>query len=282
MHLSLNVIAPRGLFPMLLALIIVSSCSQREKEVPREREAREVAVSGQVFIVTQGALNVKLGLVEVRLISEADALKYLEGKKAEAQVKQANLDSLIAECKEHHRIAVAAATAAKRAEEIAEQELLSAEQEDREFIMSHDLSIYNWDSSKSDSAQKKYDALTNQADDKQRAIEKWIHENSVLSKRKAYFSSGQFYFAELPAGIASTKTDADGEFTLKAPIQGSFVLEATASRQVGGQTELYFWLVKLVPDSEANCRVLLSNDNMTTSSSPNSILKTTDYNDSEM
>ena len=43
---------------------------------------KETHLSGQIFIVTRGAENIKLGLVEVQLIEKAQVLGFLQKKQA--------------------------------------------------------------------------------------------------------------------------------------------------------------------------------------------------------
>lgn len=79
-------------------------------------------------------------------------------------------------------------------------------------------------------------------------------------------------FRELPSGFAFAKTDADGKFALQLDRKETVVLEAHATRLVGHTTETYHWLVRVSLDGEATKRVLLSNDNLITSGSHDSLL----------
>lgn len=88
------------------------------------------------------------------------------------------------------------------------------------------------------------------------------------------FLRGAFFFSELPTPIRTAKTNADGEFELQVPRSGNFALAASASRLVGDNTEKYFWLVRLDNQGPANQSIMLSNDNLTSSGSSASLLKT--------
>ena len=68
-----------------------------------------------------------------------------------------------------------------------------------------------------------------------------------------------YYFQDLPAAVATGKTDADGKFTLTLP-PGKYVFAATASRSVSKDTEQYAWLVKVDASNPVH-GLLLSNDN---------------------
>src|SRR3982751_1188456 len=58
---------------LLPAFLLLTSCAVFKSEVE---------LKGNVFIVTNGAQNVKLGLVEVRTIPEGDFKKFLDKKNA--------------------------------------------------------------------------------------------------------------------------------------------------------------------------------------------------------
>ena len=82
-------------------------------------------------------------------------------------------------------------------------------------------------------------------------------ESSI--KEAHSYSEPPYYFQDLPAAVATGKTDADGKFTLTLP-PGKYVFAATASRSVFKDTEQYAWLVN-VDASKPVQGLLLSNDN---------------------
>jgi len=86
-------------------------------------------------------------------------------------------------------------------------------------------------------------------------------EYAKLLKQSDYFDSAQFYFEGLPTPVGTSKTDADGKFALSVPA-GKYVIAANSSRDVGKDTESYFWLVLVDTTSRPNQSVMLSNDNM--------------------
>jgi hypothetical protein len=79
------------------------------------------------------------------------------------------------------------------------------------------------------------------------------------------------YFLGLPEPTATAKTDADGRFKLNLPVEGDFVIVASSTRQVFDKVEKYYWMVRLKP---AELTLSLSNDNLTSSRGPDSILTT--------
>ncbi len=63
--------------------------------------------------------------------------------------------------------------------------------------------------------------------------------------------------------MADTKTDADGKFSLSVPAGNTYVILAKASREVGDDTECYYW-IQDVDLTRANdgLSIMLSNDNL--------------------
>lgn len=96
-----------------------------------------------------------------------------------------------------------------------------------------------------------------------------IHEHSKVLGMSNYLHSALYYFSDLPTPLQTTKTDADGKFTFKVP-KGTYVIAATSSRAIGKGTESYCWLVKVVADADK--KVMLANDNLSTSNSPDSMI----------
>jgi hypothetical protein len=74
-------------------------------------------------------------------------------------------------------------------------------------------------------------------------------------------ASLETYFSTF-GGVADTKTDADGKFTLSVPAGKTYVLAAESSRSVGDSTEKYYWIVDVdLTKANDGLTVLLSNDN---------------------
>jgi hypothetical protein len=203
-------------------------------------------VKGQVFIVTRGHESIKLGLVDVLLFRESVARKYAAAKLAEILETKASL-----------------------AQEIdSMQTLLGASQE------------------RASAAAVTYDAARRRGDRAEMAKQMGvIRECDAVQRtcmsafddyrsRQAALDKQSFVLEGLPEPIARTETDANGEFTLKVPARGRFVLAAQTQREVFGSAETYTWLV-LVPDgARKGAKVLLSNETMTTGGSPLSLVHT--------
>lgn len=89
----------------------------------------------------------------------------------------------------------------------------------------------------------------------------------------AYPHTALYYFSHLPNPLQTTKTDADGKFTFKVP-NGSYVLAAASDRKAGKETEFYHWMIRVIVDADK--KVMLANDNLTTTGARDSMISTTE------
>lgn len=234
----------------LIAAQPATAPSVLEKVV--NRVLPDVQLSGEVFIVTKGGQNFKLGLVTVGLIPLETLTPYLIAKKEMTERELARLNPMIE----------AANAEAKRLEKIADSKRAAL-------------------NSKADRVD--WTRLNNECDDARNASQTAAEKLSPLYGERHKFLCGAFYFGELPAPIRTAKTNADGKFELQVPRSGSFALCASTSRQAGGEeigghffpnTEHYYWLVRFDNQGPAKQSIMLSNDNLTSSGSPDSLLKT--------
>lgn len=83
-----------------------------------------------------------------------------------------------------------------------------------------------------------------------------------------YVHSIGWYFHALPKPLQVTKTDVAGSFEFKDLPPGSYVITASATREVGETTEHYHWMVK----ADAGAKVQLANDNLCSSDSVESLV----------
>jgi hypothetical protein len=107
--------------------------------------------------------------------------------------------------------------------------------------------------------------------------------SAEVSNRATYPLSAIYYCSDLPEPQQTTKTDADGKFTFKVP-SGAYVLVATSSRNAGvdvigdesfPRKEFYYWMVKV--DASSDQTIMLANDNLSSSGSPDSLISAQDY-----
>jgi hypothetical protein len=96
-------------------------------------------------------------------------------------------------------------------------------------------------------------------------------KQSQAKGRLEHFPTAEFFFENLPPAFGKTMTNSNGEFTFDLPVKGKFGLAARAARQQ--PDEKYYWLVWVSLDGQGSKTVLLSNHNLMTSDSPDSVVK---------
>lgn len=85
----------------------------------------------------------------------------------------------------------------------------------------------------------------------------------ATAERKPGARTYKEFFATLPRPSITTKTDAQGHFTVRLPASKQFAVIAHDSRVVGSQTEEYYWCVKYPStESRKSGKIVLANDNL--------------------
>jgi hypothetical protein len=223
------------LFCIFCALLIFSTASGK-------------TIDGQVFIVTAGAQAIKLALVQVIAVAQADTEKHISDTDVAVAAEQAKADAEVNE-------ATQAAQQAKRAVAGGFGEWMRRVARERPNENSPEIPR---------AESQKFHAA------EQRAA-KAVGRLAEARARQKVLQSAAPYFVDLPTPTATAKTDADGRFQLNVPDEGDYVLLATSTRAVFNTVEKYFWIVRLKPQVS---KVTLSNDNLTTSGSPDSLVTT--------
>lgn len=198
-------------------------------------------VEGEIFVVTKGGQNYKLGLVTVALI-QMDKLKpHLARKLAE---KIAAFDKL----KPKRDAAFAKMQQATQAERNAEDAYL-----------------------KDINSRTARDAHNKAQIEAQAASKVW----QALMDENATYGKGDHVFRDLPASVVTTQTNSDGKFAIDVPGKGEFAIAASSSRRVGETSEFYYWLIRIPMDGSAKKTIMLSNNNLTSvEDAPESLLRT--------
>jgi hypothetical protein len=267
-HLPLNAY----ISPWILGLIFLASGCVKQDHAQPANAAHDGELSGEVFIVTQGAQSIKLGLVTVVAIPEEEMTTFLEHKRATA-----------AKLKSERQIEINAAenamTDSRKAIAVSEAAIPTARKAASAAHLRY-MEVVDWENPEIGKKEKQEQHMfERQAVAKQQKVQarrKTLAAQQItLGMMKAdrdYLDTSDYYFADLPAGIASAKTNADGLFTMTIPQQGKFALAAHASRRILDREENYYWLVWESLDGKSTKTVMLSNDNITTSGSPDSAI----------
>ena len=183
-------------------------------------------VSGQVFVVTKGRENVKMGLVHIHAVT-AEQLAPIAAELLKT-CKQADL-------KERQALA----------EQVADLAALRQFETELGALQPVGLNLPEFRAWREESAQRRSSVAARDTESTDSA--------ATLERRIASL------FARLPA--AAGKTDADGRFNLKLKSSGKVWLLAQAERTTGKDTERYFW-AHAVKDGRDTNPVLLSNDSL--------------------
>jgi hypothetical protein len=167
-------------------------------------------VSGDVFIVTKGGQNFKLGLVPIAVFSDASIQPFIQMKLQTAKLGILRLDTILNKL-------------------YGETEPLKKDLDEKMEKLDKHLG--------SSAARRRFEESTGRWKVK---VEEW---KKVLEEKNAEYSRGKFLFSDLPAPIGTTKTDADGKFTLELE-SGKYVLAASSSRMAGDTTEKWIRVSK--------------------------------------
>jgi hypothetical protein len=271
--------------PHVVGVLLAAACLA----VGCSKQSEYVDVNGQVFIVTEGSNNVRLGLVWVAAFPESTA-------QTSVALVRAQFDSLTRAAEGIRRLRqerVDSANAAHLMRANHSLQLAIREHEAAIAKVKHLRAAINraWDAVKAGDqsvSMKEIDDLniaTREAEqvatEKDELVEIARSKNDSVSPRPvlanpdAPWDMDEAYLEALPIGaIARAQTDANGDFTLRLPRYGRFVLAARAERRVLDTTEKYSWLIRLPDEAMTGTKVLLSNETLTTGSSPLSLVHT--------
>jgi hypothetical protein len=223
---------------------IVAACAVA---VLKARAEDISTIEGQVFIRTQGAETIKLSLVEVQLFDEKVITEDVERKHKAAAPVDEHLQTLKREAAEVIR---QTKDVHNRLSEQLPQRLSAARTPEEMFKYTNAIDA----------------AIAANTEANLRSID--------VEEKAYYIRSADYYFSGLPKPLQATQTDADGKFVFKAPI-GTYVLVAVSTRNVGEKTEKYHWMVKVTTGLAK--KIMLANDNLSSSGSPDSIITTFPY-----
>ena len=237
----------RGL--LIAALLLVAGCSTTDKRtLEQTKTPKLVPVSGQVFIVTKGRENIKLALTTVSALPESTTLNHVTRcEKDMSKSRSAAVDRA-----ESVRVLAHAATTELKSAQATYEALPGPRSSAEQDIL--------------DKARKRLRIAQGRASDLRPQL------GGVTASLVEISSDFSPYFLNLPTPIATTKTDADGKFTLQLPAGQRVALAATAGRETPGGMENYYWMVWFTPHDSTENRIMLSNDNLVSSGSPESAI----------
>ena len=195
-------------------------------------------LTGSVNVVLRRKKKHPLGFVVLHAIPEEDLKKHLERRAGQRESKLAKLQREID--------AVAPTLAQAQAEE---DRLWNIQKQDESNL----AKAKAWSA-----AFNRTKEITRQLDD--------------LLMRRQRLTSGELFLQDLPSAISSATTNADGSFTLAIPRDGRYGIVARADREPGEDGQPYVWFVWVTLNGEPTKRLVLNNDNIVGSGSPDSAL----------
>ena len=232
---------------------------------------RETELKGEILIVTNGAQS-KLASVEVSAIPEKDMAAYVRTS---------------AEHFEGQRVEL------RRAVDAAEKDLADATQEleirQKEFDESGIKPASAQPAAKSTvpggSSGEARTAVKDPESPAARAEARLKQQSAIVTAKKNRLEAARTsvenwptaasVFAELPKTAIKATTDADGKFALKLTAKEKYAVAAKFHRTSASGTEDYYWLVWVDTNSASQPVVLSNNNLMTSSDSPENIIKVT-------
>jgi hypothetical protein len=257
-------------------------------------------ITGQVFIVTRAAENIKLGLVQVQFIEEHEVDQFVtkmnlatqserESRAERARKAEQEFTAEQTRWDEFVRTNAMFQAPFRRARDEAEHlkvEIARLEEESHAaYRIWYDALAHGLKEAME--LQKEYNELSATLKSKQERapqLEEQLLSISVPSEKEALsisnrleslraahalrmnesriFPTADFYFSKWPVTSAQEAiTDADGKFNVKLPRSGRFAVFAKATREVGLKTECYVWFFWL-PRKTDEGPLLLCNKNL--------------------
>ena len=262
--------------------------------------SKQSELQGSVFIVTNGAQNIKLGLVKVTAIPESEIKQFVEKKKSaingETGKLKSDVDLLKPEIEKYQKEYDEAkrnydAIAAQRDNLKSREQSLNLSFNPYSLYESPYLAEYESAETKAErnkhkQIQKQLDAIRKQIagfepkvsqagkimTDAKSRLDNSKSNLSKISEKLLSLLNPPVLLDGLPEGKIKAVTDADGKFFLKLPA-GRYALVASAERRVASETEQYYWLVWVDVDGKEPRQIMLSNQNMLGENSEDSVFK---------
>jgi hypothetical protein len=214
---------------IFLSLFVLSCCS------------RQGQLTGEVFIVTKGGQSLRLGLVEVRAIPEDVIQPFVQAKHAAAKEEMDKLQRLWDEA-----LAKAKLTQA------------NLEEATTRYIQASKRLASEYTSA----AWELYTSAGRELEEVKHAALEMSNDLHAITEKRDYWKSAGYYLENLPTTTITTKTDADGKFTLSLDKKKRYAIAAQATREILSTTEKYSWFIWVSLEGNNIKHIMLNNDNL--------------------
>ena len=252
--LPVPAVAPAGPPPTAARPTFVPDATPAAPQASPPASAEEVAanqpsaakIEGRMLIAATDGLEYEPSSVEVRLYPLAQLKPYLEKRASEASAKFEELKSQIE----------------------------AAEADKERLRKASDAAFDAYSQAETGSPNKA--ALEKASVEARKAREKATNTYYNLMQSREDLLSGAFYLDEMPKSIAVTQTDSQGRFSFNVPADGDFAVVAGVQRNENDSTKRYYWFIPVSVASEPTKEVLLSNNNLSSQGSADSLVLTID------
>ncbi|MFZ6777316.1 hypothetical protein ACO0LD_10870 [Undibacterium sp. Ji83W] len=232
--------------------------------------ARADSIEGQVFIVTKGQQAVKLALVTVEVVPEKtvkDTLSALTQSLIEKnRILSENIDGKQREIRDYK-------SGVKSSDDLATgdvftegEKLASVCKLDGQSQKSTESFSTCAKTPEGKSAFTRLAALTATYKAEFAEVRRMRKElNDLIKEHQANAKiSAKLADADVFGNMSTTttKTDADGKFTISVPKNGKYAVLANSKRQIGETSENYQWAVWITTKKSSKVNLMLANDNL--------------------
>ena len=225
---------------------------------------KSTQIDGQVFIVTKGQQAIKLPLVKVSAVAAKDVEAFIKSRATQANAMRAELASTLRELKQKQAELDAELEPLRQQKRILNGAVVREFEKCRGFGGVAYLECTESASMlESKRAAEAFERELRPTEEKYADIEsaiKSLKQKYAITDHPDVMTGG---IGEAVSPIATTKTDADGKFSLSFKSHGDIAIVATAKRSVVGEEEQYQWVVWVRPGNGGRrASVTLANDNL--------------------
>lgn len=228
----------------LLALVVILS---------EPASADDGTVKGEVFIVTKGAQNFRLGLVEILIFPEEVIQKHILERKARIKDEMPDFEKTIRSSDE---LLVKAKANLEMLKDLQDQKrkfnlksgriaTLTERMEDRRQVELFEGTIASLESNK-----------------------------KLAAVMQQNWPASAHFFKNLPESTNSVRTNSDGKFSTTVSKTDKFALVAHATRVTPESTERYYWMVWVSLEGKDFKEIILGNHNLMSAGSKESVVST--------
>jgi hypothetical protein len=223
---------------------------------------KETALSGQVFIVAQGAENVKLGDVEILLIEKTQVINYLQTKQPVIESEMASKREELKQIQQGH-VPDVLRTNAAYAKALSESDKLQKQFDVQLARMSQSTKDYSNNPERSDAVFSDAKAESKVIQIKMQAALDQMNaaQSAVAASLQNYPAPAHYFEGFSPVVAQKNLSDADGKFSFSYTQNKPLAIFASAQRMVLNKTEKYYWLID-APIKSEKVQIFLSNNNL--------------------